>query len=406
MHQDETPNDDGEAHEATASPKAAFAPLTTSTPIFGPPLNTTLNETRAPHEERTLINPNLLERTDIPPPKFTFHFNKYAHRLNEPQASAPNPMSSAAQSLYANQYPPRVHGWDRTRVTENVDKIQTNLWQQVPPPKIFAYLWNGTHQEDAAPAVEQIQEAIADIMKIPQPTVTAPAAAVMNNQFPAPPLCYLITQITEAMADTLLRKQFWTTPTLSFFVIPFAPSPSRFACALDNLTYTETHHQEVQRMAKEAIWENPQARAHVESLTTTENAFLSIVHSLEAAALPMLVKGGERKKIVWNLYIDPPSEDPDLHSEWIKIISETSFATTLYGIAKTRSHPRCVGCKSIDHPTGLCPFPKLGGSFAKPFQATQPPQQQDTVRGRGRGSRRGQRGRGRSWGNRFNTLSY
>jgi hypothetical protein len=109
-------------------------------------------------------------------------------------------------------------------------------------------------------------------------------------------------------------------------------------------------------MAKTAIWDNLQARAHIEALDPfNECAFYNIVDSLEAIALPMLVKGGERKKIVWNLYIDPPSENPDLHNEWSSIITDTSFTTALYGIAK----PRCRTADAVANIIKLKPHGTL-----------------------------------------------
>jgi hypothetical protein len=340
--------------------------------------------------------------------KFTFNFSK--HSTDHPNITllnASNPTTMTTTTSRTNPNFPRVHGWNESRVTDNIDKTQIRLWQQVSQPKIFVYLWNGTHQEDAAPTVEQLQETIANILQIPPPTVMAPTAAVKNNSFPTPPICYLTTGITEATANILLNKQFWSTPNLTFFAIPFTPPTSTFICALDNLKYPEAKHEEVEFMAKTAIWENLQARDHVEALDpSNDKAFPNVVNSLIAITLPMLVKGGERKKIVWNIYLNPPSDNPDLHSVWSKIITETTFTTALYRITKPRPHPHCVGCKSLDHPTGLCPFPKQGRSFANPLHVTLPPEYpQGTGRGRGRGNRGDaitKRGRGCGRGNHFN----
>jgi hypothetical protein len=164
--------------------------------------------------------------------------------------------------------------------------------------------------------MEQIQEAIADTLKVLSLTATASAPAIKDNRPLAPPFCYLITNISATTANTLLSKQFWTMPSLIFFAIPFKPPISRFVCALNNLTYAENHQKTVQLMVKEAILDNPNARAHIEALDPLNKlTFYNIVNSLDAVALPMFVKGGERKKIVWNLYIDPHFESPDLHYE-------------------------------------------------------------------------------------------
>ena len=150
----------------------------------------------------------------------------------------------------------------------------------------------------------------------------------------------------------------------------------------------ENQHSDVLNMTMISIWDNPNAKALVLSQDLDEDVFKDTVLSTEVIAMPMLERGGG-KKIVWNVYVNPPMKDVRLHDEWCKTIRETVFATALYGIAKPRVHPRCVGCKSIDHPTGLCPFPKLGGSFARPHSNVPPAH----LRGAARGSFRGTRGR-------------
>jgi hypothetical protein len=100
----------------------------------------------------------------LPKTKFNFHFSKISTNA---QLSPPNPTQTTAHPVGYIPNPPKVHGWNETHVTKNVNKTQVKLWQQVPTLKIFVYLWNGTYQEDATLIIEQIQEMIADILKVP-----------------------------------------------------------------------------------------------------------------------------------------------------------------------------------------------------------------------------------------------
>jgi hypothetical protein len=118
----------------------------------------------------------------------------------------------------------------------------------------------------------------------------------------------------------------------------------------------------------------------------------------------MAITGGGTK-LVWNLYITPPSTIPIRNREWQGIISSLTFLTALSGAGVARkSGMACSRCKSINHLTSLCPFPKQEGWIISPNltnKGTSTSIEQvfstSTQRGRGyrnRGEVRGQRERG------------
>jgi hypothetical protein len=171
MDQNETYSTNEEEYgEAGSTNDPAFHPPNTSTPVHGlPSPDNTQNWTPNPREGRTLINPTSPEQGESStfPPKMKYPFNftkKLTNQPNATQLDTLSPIPTTTTPPRANSNLPRVHGWNETQTTENVNKTQARLWQQVPHPKIFVYLWNGTHQEDAAPTVEQIQETIMDVV--------------------------------------------------------------------------------------------------------------------------------------------------------------------------------------------------------------------------------------------------
>ncbi|KAG2037392.1 hypothetical protein BDR03DRAFT_1010861 [Suillus americanus] len=70
---------------------------------------------------------------------------------------------------------------------------------------------------------------------------------------------------------------------------------------------------------------------------------------------------------VWNVYVEcPPELELQDYFAWTNLIRQIQFYSEDYGIGSVQSDERqfmCVGCKSFDHATGLCPYPKIPGWF-------------------------------------------
>ena len=67
--------------------------------------------------------------------------------------------------------------------------------------------------------------------------------------------------------------------------------------------------------------------------------------------------GEGRSHPAWNVYIFPPTVDQVALSEWRAIIRKVVFVTTDNGAGRTYKLFKCMVCQSIDHPTGMCPYP-------------------------------------------------
>ncbi|KAJ7765810.1 hypothetical protein B0H14DRAFT_3510148 [Mycena olivaceomarginata] len=65
--------------------------------------------------------------------------------------------------------------------------------------------------------------------------------------------------------------------------------------------------------------------------------------------------------VAWQLSVTPPTND---HGAWLqlrRLFGRLSVMTALHGTARLQRSYRCHICPSINHPTGLCPFPRLPG---------------------------------------------
>jgi hypothetical protein len=309
----------------------------------------------------------------------------------------------------AAQYP-RLQGWDTETVFTNVDPKMIKLWNDVAYPKLFVYPWEAGYQPDASGMVHKLSAAIAALLSIPRPAVGAPLAAIPPARKSAAPWCFLVTKLPPEAAKTLLSQQYWATPTITFFAIPYAPPPSPYVCTIENLTYVEPNGAEALRTIKDTIRDSVQAEELITRGNPDPTAFHKAIHSIRVRSLQLGIpaRAGGGTKLVWNVYIDPPFSEPSKQREWRAVVSSLKFLTALNGAGVAQpSTMHCLGCKSIDHPAGLCPVPAaLGWNNSHnatpediPTSLTQA--LASTPKGtatRGRGTQRGRRGRGRSRG--------
>jgi len=290
---------------------------------------------------------------------------------------------------------PEIHGWDTVTATRNINPDQLTLWREIPDPKILVYTWEPGYQPNACDTVQKLKATIARLFKIEEPEIGAPLAAQPLNGRHAAPWCFIVTSLPQLAAEKLTEQKCWPTPEISFFAIPFSPPVSPFICAIENLTYLETQAAEVTQLTKNTILRNYAAVSMIQALNPSEGATKRTLESIRVTPLKMGQPGGSMK-LVWNLYADPPSQDPSNHRLWRQTIGALTFITALNGAGVPRKNDlTCTGCRSIDHPTGLCPFPKLLNWITPPTQRSQTPApspQQRSINQRGRGRGRGQRG--------------
>ncbi|KAJ7840807.1 hypothetical protein B0H14DRAFT_3695225 [Mycena olivaceomarginata] len=65
--------------------------------------------------------------------------------------------------------------------------------------------------------------------------------------------------------------------------------------------------------------------------------------------------------VAWQLSVTPPTND---HGAWLqlrRLFGRLSVMTALHGTARLQRSYQCYICPSINHPTSLCPFPRLPG---------------------------------------------
>lgn len=121
----------------------------------------------------------------------------------------------------------------------------------------------------------------------------------------------------------------------------------------------------------------------------------TILQSIKTVSQDILQSCGKTTKTIWNVYTTSPTAVPWLHLQWCNTISVLSFKTHFYGTEVAHDNYVCQGYKSINHPTGLCPFSAIPG-WLSPLPMTDIPSTTSSLcdsphscstRGRGGGCR-------------------
>jgi hypothetical protein len=192
--------------------------------------------------------------------------------------------------------------------------------------------------------------------------VGPPYAAIMSTKRCSAPWCFIVTDLPSNVANRLIQRQFWPTPTITFFAIPYSPPPFEYVCTIENLTFKEEAATKVAQVIRATLQQSDQARTSVTRDNPTQNAFDAMLNSLTVKPLHVSRANnlGGGTKLLWNVYAPPPSTAAAKNREWRRIMASLRFLTALNGVGVTSSQPiNCSGCKSIDHPRGLCPFPQM-----------------------------------------------
>ena len=96
---------------------------------------------------------------------------------------------------------------------------------------------------------------------------------------------------------------------------------------------------------------------NVNSSLMGEEAWSFIRNSVRVSSLEVTVPKTKVTATVYNVYIYPLTAKPTPLESWRKFIAGQQFYAEIYGMGvKYQYSWRCIHCKSIDHPAGLCPL--------------------------------------------------
>jgi hypothetical protein len=305
-------------------------------------------------------------------------------------------------------------------VWRNVTHALRERWPQKDGTKAWVRTFRAKYKENAQVTVAKLRGVITKIIgdsDAESLLVSTPIAAEgLEERFP-PPYHFLISGIPPEVIAKLLALRVCSCSEVSCFFVPFDQPPPNYAFTVENFTFpdSEASNLAIAEIVRQELRASPDLlqliHAHLPS--PDAEAAIRTIDSIRVSSLN-IATSKTVSYTVWNVYIDSPPNLPlNEYFSWLRRVRGLQFESEDYGTGLIRSDDKqfmCVGCKSFDHATGLCPFPKLPGWFgpsttipddlssatigsrASPNyskKAFNPPK-----RGGGRG--RGSRGRGRT----------
>ncbi|KAJ7908109.1 hypothetical protein B0H13DRAFT_1878904 [Mycena leptocephala] len=188
-----------------------------------------------------------------------------------------------------------------------------------------------------------------------------------------PPYQYLLVDGDDAAMSFLVALGVCSTPDITFLIEPFnVPLPSYiatldgFAC-VDSQASNDAIAAAIMRQLMslqhivDFLLQN--AKPHPNQAPTAIAS--DVINSLHVFSARM-ARNKTTFYSVWNMYVNPPNMPLDRWMQWCAMVRNLTFEVHRFGRGRPRTGDaqfKCTGCKSNDHPTGMCSLPSIPGWF-------------------------------------------
>ncbi|KAJ7052458.1 hypothetical protein C8F01DRAFT_1332159 [Mycena amicta] len=239
-------------------------------------------------------------------------------------------------------------------------------------PKCWLVPYRGSATDDLQTTSTRLSNAVRILTGCKALTVIAPIAHGTLDESRPPPYSYLLVDGDTESVTHLTNQVVWSTPDITFFAIPYQVPRSSFLMSLEGFTCEDT--PENRKILAEGIVGIIRSHQPVMAFlaqnasfpegSTPANEADIIVNSI--AVLPLrMARNKTTFFTVWNVYLSITPDMPfDLWLAWVGLLRGLAFSIHRSGRGECRTGDKqfkCSGCKSCDHPAGMCPYPNIEG---------------------------------------------
>lgn len=258
-------------------------------------------------------------------------------------------------------------------VWRNVALALREKWPQKAGPKAWVRTFRAKYEDNAQMTNIKIcnlitltvGEAAATSLLLSTPS----AEGELYERLP-PPYHFLISDIPQTAITRLTGLGVCSSPEITCFFIPFDQPLPNYICTLERFTLPDCteSNAEIAHLVKQTIRMHPHISLFIHDHIPTPDAeaAIKVINSIRITSLTVATSR-TTSHTTWNVYADSlPNMSLKDYFEWTNLIRNLQFASEDYGTGIVRLEDKqflCTGCKSYDHPTGLCPFPKVLGWF-------------------------------------------
>ncbi|KAJ7762275.1 hypothetical protein B0H14DRAFT_3594710 [Mycena olivaceomarginata] len=262
-------------------------------------------------------------------------------------------------------------------LTQGMPPGLMQLYNKVPDPKFFVVVSGGNGATIQTHGL--IRVAIGDFINV-DPTSFHLGTPPTSENGPSPML-WLVAGLPPPLAQAVLDQPALSSHPITLFTIPFNMPVIGFVGTFGGFTLPNTQGgvDAARDLLQTAIQANGDinefVRTHRDAFgrqVSADQAWHIFSHSVWSAewhifSHSVAVEGMELLinntiTVAWQLSVTPPPTND--HGAWLqlrRLFGRLSVMTALHGTARLQRSYRCHICPSINHPTGLCPFPRLPG---------------------------------------------
>ena len=268
---------------------------------------------------------------------------------------------------YTNADMPPIHYAHPTAILDHLDVNLANDWENLPKGKLLVQPF-GPDAKNVAKHSMIKTLLFAAIVEITNSRDVSVIALKQKTSSYKTPFSFLVYNISDQQAHTLLERRVWSSPSITFSVSTLHPTCSKYFFSIKGLA--TMNKNEVFKAVNE-VWRDQESLTFLQAIcqnfpeNTKEQAsamLLQFVTSLEVERLDTKLRGNTIAPI-FNIYANGQLIPND--NTWSKIrafYTSRTYTLQAQDIGITVIAPfRCGICHAADHPRGLCPFPVLEG---------------------------------------------
>lgn len=196
-------------------------------------------------------------------------------------------------------------------------------------------------------------------------------------------LLWALRDLTEDDAEVLLSRPVWSFAGITFFPVSKEVGPDRWVFSLEG--FLDDDAAAIRDAVQRVLLEDENAEI-IERLTRRNPDLRDMSSALRVRAIVSSVNvttwttSGDN--VIANVFIRPPTRVTRLWRAWVARLRTRRYGNYVNGTGVVRWLSHCLGCRSTDHPTHLCPFPDLpgwngpdagSGSFTRSLPPPPPP---------------------------------
>ncbi|KAG6835981.1 hypothetical protein H0H93_012595 [Arthromyces matolae] len=243
-----------------------------------------------------------------------------------------------------------IHGWTRDNVILDVPREIKDIWGREATGIVFIHIYDSYRVNKTKEAAELLQMAVSSILNTNHVRIGAPTGS--SDLF-------VCGGLSENQKRVLMSRTIWSTNLISFDPVPFEPPISSYALSLrgvkiqDNADGEREFAREVRNILENYIgfasYFCAVARFQLKNQRTrTMEAIRSnTLHSMVTKAVRLPMSDGNTD-LIWNVYMDSPSDHPGEHKVWIAMLKSARWYIKLNEAEVVEF--RCHRCRSLDHP--------------------------------------------------------